>query len=186
MCVDEGAVKITFSIEEFALNFFNVSQISFPILDPAAEKSVGSLKLELKTENVNNPATTKAIFTSLSPSKRPLTNSMLDSVRKPKVSKLSSSGNKNLATSLADVGSVLKKLNILPEVPDDLQCTLCPYKATAKNSLKTHYKLKHLGGGGLAVDCPICKQRFSLKKNTKRHMISAHQLSSEHASKLLD
>ena len=93
---------------------------------------------------------------------------------------------KHTFTQNRDVGSVLKKLNILPEVPDDLQCTLCPYKATAKNSLKTHYKLKHLGGGGLSVACAICEQTFSMKKSAKRHMIAVHKLSSDKAEKLLE
>ena len=92
----------------------------------------------------------------------------------------------NPKTVKKDVGSILQDLNIVPEIPDGLQCALCPYKATVKPSLKTHYQLKHLGGIGLSVHCTICQQKFSMKKSAKRHMMSVHNLSNENASKLLD
>ena len=85
-----------------------------------------------------------------------------------------------------DVGSALKSLNLVPVISNDLQCTLCPYKATQKSNLKTHYQLKHLGGGGLAVLCSVCQQKFATKSSCKKHMITVHQLSSQDASKLLN
>ena len=116
-------------------------------------------------------------------SKRPLnTNS---APRPPsKVSRMSARQIRHGAQSV-DVGSTLKSLNLVPVISNDLQCTLCPYKATQKGHLKTHYQLKHLGGGGLAVLCSICHQKFVTKSSCKKHMINVHQLSSEDASKLL-
>ena len=84
-----------------------------------------------------------------------------------------------------DVGQVFKDLNLFPEIPNDLQCALCPYRATMKGNLKTHYKLKHLGGGGLAMNCTICEQKFATKGNLKRHMTKVHNLSGDNVDKLL-
>ena len=44
-----------------------------------------------------------------------------------------------------DVHAALKDLNLMPQIGPDLGCSLCPYVATQKSHLKTHYKLKHLG-----------------------------------------
>ena len=84
-----------------------------------------------------------------------------------------------------DVGVIFKDLNLIPEIPDDLQCALCVYKATQKGNLKTHYKLKHLGGGGLTCKCAICSQKFSTKGNLKKHLIRCHNLTNEKAASLL-
>ena len=94
---------------------------------------------------------------------------------------------KDAITSVKDqsVDDVLKYLNILPELPDDLQCISCPYKATRKTHLKTHYQLKHLGGVGISAICTLCQEKRSTRSNLKRHMISAHNLTGEQASKLM-
>ena len=102
-----------------------------------------------------------------------------------KVSRMSANQNRRGGVQSLDVGSALKSLNLVPAISNDLQCTLCPYKATQKGHLKTHYQLKHLGGGGLAVLCSVCQQKFATKSSCKKHMITVHQLSSQDASKLL-
>ena len=84
-----------------------------------------------------------------------------------------------------DVGSIFKDLNLMPEIPDDLQCALCCYKATQKGHLKTHYQLKHLGGAGISATCSMCQQKFATRSSLKRHMMSTHKLTSEQAGKLM-
>ena len=85
-----------------------------------------------------------------------------------------------------DVTQVFKDLNLLPSIntSDDLQCTLCTYKATQKGHLKTHYKLKHLGGADLVMHCSMCHKRCSTKSNLKAHLVSTHKMSKEDAIKL--
>ena len=83
-----------------------------------------------------------------------------------------------------NVGEILKSFNLVPAL-DELQCAMCDCKAGQKNNLKTHYQLKHLGGGGLAMNCTICQQKFSTKSNLKRHMVKAHNLTLDQATKLI-
>ena len=86
-----------------------------------------------------------------------------------------------------DVSKIFKDLNLVPKMTspsDDLQCALCSYRATQKSHLKTHYKLKHLGGADLAMNCNICEKKCSTKSNLKTHLIRVHKLSREDASKL--
>ena len=84
-----------------------------------------------------------------------------------------------------DVSQIFKDLNIVPDMGSDLQCALCPYKATQKGSLKIHYKLKHLGGADLTAVCSMCQKKCAMKSSLKRHLIQVHKLSSTDADKLL-
>ena len=86
-----------------------------------------------------------------------------------------------------DVGKIFKDLNLVPSVAspsDDLQCALCTHRASHKNNLKTHYKLKHLGGADLAMSCSICQKKCTTKSNLEKHMIVVHKLSREDAIRL--
>ena len=88
-----------------------------------------------------------------------------------------------------DVTQVFKDLNLLPALNsefDDLQCTLCTYKATMKGNLRTHYKLKHLNGADLSKECNMCQRRCTTKSNLKKHMVVVHKQSREDAIKLTD
>ena len=84
-----------------------------------------------------------------------------------------------------DIGTILKDMNILPETPNDLQCALCPYKATQKGNLKTHYKLKHLGGADLTMLCRLCQKKCSTKGSLKKHLLTVHNLSKEDSETFL-
>ena len=83
-----------------------------------------------------------------------------------------------------DIESSLKDLNLLPQIGSNLACAMCPYVATVRSSLKTHYKLKHLGGADLAVNCSICSKRCTTKGNLVAHIIAVHKLTREDAHKL--
>ena len=85
-----------------------------------------------------------------------------------------------------DVGQIFQELKIIPDVGSDLQCALCPYKATQKPHLKTHYKLKHLGGADLIMNCQICKRSIKTKSALKKHIIQVHGLDEEAARKLIN
>ena len=84
-----------------------------------------------------------------------------------------------------DVQSALKDLNLIPEIGNELGCSLCSYVATQRGNLKVHYKLKHLGGADLQMNCNLCQKVCTTKSNLKSHMISKHGLSREDATKLL-
>ena len=84
-----------------------------------------------------------------------------------------------------DVQSALKDINLMPEMGNDLACSLCTYVATQKGNLKVHYKLKHLGGADLSMNCNLCQKVCTTKSNLKSHLISKHSLTREDASKLL-
>ena len=84
-----------------------------------------------------------------------------------------------------DVGKVFEELNLIPDVGSDLQCMMCSYKATQKPHLKTHYKLKHLGGADLIIDCPICKKSIKTKSNLKKHLMKIHDLDDAAATKMI-
>ena len=75
--------------------------------------------------------------------------------------------------------------SLFPDLDKGLRCGLCPYKATQRGNLKTHYKLKHLGGADLKVQCSLCQQVFSTKGNLKKHLINLHNLPLSDATKLL-
>ena len=78
-----------------------------------------------------------------------------------------------------DGGEILKDLNLVPSVTssaDEIQCALYSYRATRKTHVKTHYKLKHLGGADLCKNCSICWKKCTTKSNLKAHLVGAHKL----------
>lgn len=84
-----------------------------------------------------------------------------------------------------DLNQVFKSLSLMPDIGrDDLQCALCSYKANQKHNLRTHYKLKHLGGADLSMLCSICQKRCKTKSNLRSHLVNFHKLSREDAIKL--
>ena len=84
-----------------------------------------------------------------------------------------------------DVQSALEDLNLMPQIGNDLGCSLCSYVATRRDHLKTHYKLKHLGGAGMSISCNLCQKVCSTKSNLKSHMMSKHGLTREDSTKLI-
>ena len=76
-------------------------------------------------------------------------------------------------------------LSLFPELDKGLNCGLCSYRATQRGNLKTHYKLKHLGGADLKATCTICQQQFSTKGNLKQHLVKKHNLPHYDTTKLL-
>ena len=76
-----------------------------------------------------------------------------------------------------DAHTALKALNLMPEIGSDLACASCSYIATQKGNLKTHYKLKHLGGADLLITCQLCSIQIKTKQNIKKHYIRVHCLS---------
>ena len=90
----------------------------------------------------------------------------------------------NLVMPKKEVSQVFKELNIVPDVGSDLQCALCAYVATQKGHLKTHYKLKHLGGADLTMICSMCQKKCTTKSNLKAHLIGVHKMTREDAVKL--
>ena len=84
-----------------------------------------------------------------------------------------------------NIGTIFKILKLSPDIIEGLQCAICPYKSTRKGNLKTHYKLIHLGGGGLSRKCSICAKKCSIKGNLKKHLIRCHNLTNEKAASLL-
>ena len=149
---------------------------TFAIIDYFTNERVGKLLLEISESSSTNQV--DPIFASK---------------RKPSNSVYPINGNaksaKKFSTSVMavqkDVGSFMKDLNIIPDIPNDLQCVMCPYKATMKANLKRHVQLKHLGGVGISATCTMCEQKFATRGSLKRHMMSAHNLNSEQASKLM-
>ena len=179
-------ICVNLSIEESVLNmlFLEInSTLKFCITDGKDGYLIGAGEISSKRiceiSDFSSP-----VLKSFGPLKRTLEFQSTDSKKKAKFA-ISSKPASSFFQS-KDVGSVLKKLNIFPGDSDELQCTLCPYKATRKSHLKTHYQLKHLGGGGLAVICSICQQKCATKSSCKKHMMSVHKLSNENASKLLN
>merc|ERR1712226_417795 len=183
MTVSESCI-VSLSLTPESVMYLTRNAIVYSIVEKNDETnrlSIGELKLSLDPE----PAWNEVVNL-----KRPLVckSDVNSSTSKPKIAK-TSRPLKAVPSHVVpgkNVGEILQNLNILPEIPNDLQCALCPYKATAKSSLKTHYQLKHLGGVGLSVSCTICQQSFSMKKSAKRHMMSVHSLSSENVDKLLN
>ena len=76
-----------------------------------------------------------------------------------------------------DIHSALKDLDLLPQIGSDLGCSMCPYIAKQKSHLKTHYKLKHLGGADLIMTCQICSTQVKTKSYMKKHYMKVHNLS---------
>ena len=105
--------------------------------------------------------------------------------KKTKTAKLPCSNSEVYPTNKKDISAVFKDLNLVPNLPNDLQCAVCPYKATQKSNLKTHYKLKHLGGADLTVLCRLCQKKCTTKGNLKSHLLRAHNLSKEDAASFL-
>ena len=95
-------------------------------------------------------------------------------------------GSSYAKTVKKDVGQIFEDLNIVPDMGSGLQCALCPYVASQKGNLKTHYKLKHLGGADLAVNCSMCQKRCTTKGNLKRHLMQVHSMSVNDAAKLIN
>ena len=73
--------------------------------------------------------------------------------RPPKQSKRTSNVDGATYRAGPDMISIFKDLNLVQEIPNNLQCTLCPYKATRKGNLKVHYQMEHLGGHGVSATC---------------------------------
>ncbi|XP_075262752.1 uncharacterized protein LOC142354362 isoform X2 [Convolutriloba macropyga] len=65
-------------------------------------------------------------------------------------------------------------------------CAMCSYIATQKHSLKTHYKLKHLGGGDLVMTCQICKVKLKTKGYMKKHYMTVHKLDDNVAQNMVN
>ena len=104
---------------------------------------------------------------------------------KTKSSKADSSP-QNVPAGRKDIHSALKDLDLLPQMGSDLGCSMCPYVATKKSHLKRHYKLKHLGGADLAVNCSICSKKCSTKSNLVAHIVAVHKLTRQDALKLVN
>ena len=158
------------------LNFENGSQF-YNITDPFNLKCEGQLMFQ--SISGGEPQFKEATNSAL---KR---NFKSETILAPKSRKIASPLKAPNSTASRDVGSIFKDLNLMPEIPDDLQCALCSYKATQKGNLKVHYQLKHLGGAGVSATCTMCQQKFATKSSLKRHMTKAHHLTSEQAGKLM-
>ena len=73
----------------------------------------------------------------------------------------------------------------MPEITEnDLSCKMCSYVASRKDYLKTHYKLKHFGGGDLMMKCQICELIMKTKSYMKKHYKNAHKLTDAAASNM--
>ena len=83
-----------------------------------------------------------------------------------------------------DVHTALKDLNLMPQFGNDLACSMCPYIATRKDNLKTHYKLKHLGGADLVMTCQICSIQVKTKSYMKKHYMKVHNLTDSAAQNM--
>ena len=83
----------------------------------------------------------------------------------------------NVPAGRKDFHSALKDLDLLPQIGSDLGCSMCPYVATKKSHLKTHYKLKHLGGADLIMTCQICSTQIKTRSSMKKHYMKMHNLS---------
>ena len=63
---------------------------------------------------------------------------------------------------------------------------MCPYTATRKYNLKIHYKLKHFGGGDLAMKCQICQSDVKTKSAMKKHYMNVHNLTENAAANMAE
>ena len=175
-------IRVSISVEQSALN---------PLLSETFQCDFFDINLGTKTgsicfEQITQSEEYKSVFEkqkSIQTLKRPIVNND-HCLAKAKVSKLSRNV-KDPNSPRHNIHQIFKEMNILPELPNGLQCALCPYKATQKGNLKVHYQMKHLGGVGISEMCTICKQTCANRSSLKRHMMKTHNLTSEQSAKLM-
>ena len=172
-------VRFNFDVHEFN-QFFDATRLNtFGIWYPIGRSKIG----DVIVENVfqDSLQETKTHSSPITPNL--LKRTSMTSIKTGKSQKL----NQPNQLVSKDVGQVFKDLNLVPNVSagdDELQCALCSYRAGYKSHLKTHYKLKHLGGADLTVSCSICKKRCTTKSNLRSHIVSFHKMSRDDAVKL--
>ena len=152
-------------IEDIFRRMERVSE--FFIQEISNETLVGFLECRKSANDVKSMKSVTGLKRSLSTLKIP---------PKAKSSK-ADSGPQNVPAGRKDIHSALKDLDLLPQIGPDLGCSMCPYVATKKSHLKTHYKLKHLGGADLIMTCQICSTQVKTKSYMKKHYMKVHNLS---------
>ena len=172
------SLSVNLTLDSDILGLLENDAIACDVVQSSEERYIGSILLNSFC-SLNSNAAVSVNQSSLKSFKRNLSLSE-SQINKNKVTK--SFMSTTVHSSQPDMGAILSDLNLMPQIPDSLQCAMCDYKASKKSSLKTHYQLKHLGGGGLAMNCTICQQKFSTKSNLKRHMVKAHNLTLEQAA----
>ncbi len=76
-----------------------------------------------------------------------------------------------------DLHKDLTDFNLISDFSNSsLCCKMCDYVATRRFNLKTHYKLKHLGGADLVMQCQICDVSVKTKGTMKKHYMKKHNL----------
>ena len=167
-------IQCNFNFE--ILDIGKLPNISCDLVDKVNRTNMGDILFEtsLTPLSVENKGKNAAVKRSLAPK----IGHQFFSSKTSKTAPQTTNAQNNVTKALTD-------LDLMPSIEsNNLQCTLCSYKATLKSNLKTHYKLKHLGGADLSMCCSLCQKRCTTKGNLKSHLINLHKLSKEDAIKL--
>ena len=154
------------------------SQFVLDILIQSTKNLVGKIVLQKCIEL--KPAPHNVDVLPLSAKKRPIINQNKPVLHKKPCFSVPNNNFKALQNDLESMG-------IMPAISDDdLTCKLCGHAATRKYNLKIHYKLKHFGGGDLAMDCQICGVKVKTKGTIKKHYMKVHNLTDSAASNMAE
>ena len=171
-----SAIRFSLDFDIEALRFFEEFQrpLNCEVIETSSHFSLGNLQCEpVSILRLPTPA--------FQPVKRPLPSFKQKGSKKTKVEPSSSMSPPQISVSS------FNPIELMPKLSDvDKRCPTCSHVASSKTNLKVHYKLVHLGGADLAVNCSLCQTRCTTKGNLKIHLMGKHKLSKENASKLLN
>ena len=167
---DNNSIEMNFILTENCVEelFNNYGQWSTFLIRDSRENALAGLLECRKT-----PGDLNALKTVPAASKR--TGNPAKCITKSKNRKVYS-GSLVVPKGKKDIHTALEDLDLLPQLGSDLGCSMCPYIATKKSHLKTHYKLKHLGGADLIMTCQICSTKVKTKSYMKKHYMTVHNL----------
>ena len=167
-------LELDFSIDLLCLDevFFMSDEITCSFVDVVSGTGIGNVFIRKSLSVEDNQAKEKIVRKI----KRKHTD--VSQTRTTKANPVVPVKRKDIETALTD-------LNLIPEIDySETACSMCPYVATARGSLKIHYKLKHFGGAGLIETCEICNTQVKTKGGMKKHYIKVHHLSEDAAKSM--
>ena len=168
------AIELTVSLYDFVCQNILAPFRSLNISDKDSHSIVGELILIESSDTVKDPLTPAV--------RKRAINNLVPEPRAKAVRKVST-----VRGGFNALEKDLKTLNLIPTIADgDFSCKMCPYVASRKDHLRTHYQLKHFGGGDLLMQCQICSVKLKTKSYMKKHYISKHKLTDVAAANMAE